>query len=464
MSSPALTPDDHLILVDGSSYIFRAYHALPPLTRKSDGLPVGAVSGFCNMLWKLLQDAGNSPTEAPPTHLAVIFDASGVTFRNEIYTEYKAHRPEPPEDLRPQFGLIRDAVRAFNVPSIEQTGFEADDLIATYVRLARSAGASVTMVASDKDLMQLIGPGIVMVDTMKDRRIAVPEVHEKFGVAPEKVVDVQALAGDSVDNVPGVPGIGVKTAAQLITEFGDLDALLDQADTIKQKKRRENLIEFADLARVSRDLVRLRQDVPLEVPLEDLGVQALDGAKLIAFLKAMEFSTLTRRVAEATEADMAAIDASTVAVTGWEAPAGGGSATQSGAASGGDPADGPWAPNAVPESRLAEALAVPIDPATYETVHTLEALKAWIDEANDLGIVAVDTETTSLDAMQADLVGVSLATRPGRACYIPLQHREGADLLGGGLLPDQIPLKDALAALKPLLEDPSVLKIAQNLK
>jgi len=460
MSSPKLKSGDHLFLVDGSSYIFRAYHALPPLTRKSDGLPVGAVAGFCNMLWKLLRDADSAADVVTPTHLAVIFDASGDTFRNEIYDAYKAHRPELPEDLRPQFGLIRDAVRAFNVHSIELTGYEADDLIATYSRLASEAGADVTMVASDKDLMQLIQPGVIMYDTMKDKRISDPEVFDKFGVTPDKVVDVQALAGDSVDNVPGVPGIGVKTAAQLITEFGDLETLLEKADTIKQNKRRENLIEFAEQARISRRLVELRQDVPIEVPLEDLGVQTLDGPKLIGFLKAMEFSTLTRRVAEATESDIEAVDAAAVAVKGWES-------TPAAASTGGpsaDTGDGPWPPSGVPDRKLAQALAVPIDASTYECVRTLEALDAWVAEATDLGYVAVDTETTSLDAMQCDLVGVSLAIRPGRACYIPLQHKQGDDLLGGGMCEDQIPLKEAIARLKPLLENPSVLKIAQNLK
>ncbi|MEM8811369.1 MAG: DNA polymerase I [Pseudomonadota bacterium] len=468
MSSPSLKPGDHLYLVDGSSYIFRAYHALPPLTRKSDGLPVGAVSGFCNMLWKLLQDAENDGSAVAPTHLAVIFDKSGLSFRNEIFDGYKAHRPEPPEDLRPQFGLIRQAVRAFSVPSIEQEGFEADDLIATYVRLASEAGANVTMVASDKDLMQLIRPGVVMLDTMKDKRFAEAEVREKFGVGPEKVVDVQALAGDSVDNVPGVPGIGVKTAAQLIDEFGDLESLLAQADTIKQNKRRENLLEFADQARLSRRLVELRQDVPLDVPLEDLAVEDLDGAKLIAFLKAMEFSTLTRRVAEAKDCVVDAIEPSEVETPGWEAPSTGPAATAgssgTSAATAARDGEGPWQPASVPDTCLSGMQALPVEPAAYETVLSIEALQAWIDEAYEAGRVAVDTETTSLDAMQADLVGVSLATLPGRACYIPLGHSAGDDLLGGGLVEGQIPLKEAIALLKPLLEDPSVLKIAQNLK
>jgi DNA polymerase-1 len=291
---------DHLFLVDGSSYIFRAYHALPPLTRKSDGLPVGAVAGFCNMLWKLLRDnmAGEKPT-----HLAVIFDHSAKTFRNDLYAGYKAQRPEPPEDLRPQFGLIREAVRAFDLPAIEQRDYEADDLIATYARQAREAGATVLIVASDKDLMQLVGEGIAMLDPVKEKRIGVTEVMEKFGVTPDKVVEVQALAGDSVDNVPGVPGIGIKTAAQLITQFGSLDALLERAAEIPQPKRRESLLEHADKARMSRQLVKLDEHVPLATPLQDLGLRDPDPNKLIAFLKALEFTTITRRVADAFKID-----------------------------------------------------------------------------------------------------------------------------------------------------------------
>ena len=259
--SPAkpLGKDDHLYLVDGSGYIFRAYHALPPLTRKSDGLPVGAVSGFCNMLLKLLNDMGAAQT---PTHLAVIFDASGKTFRNDIYDQYKAHRPPAPEDLRPQFPLVREAVRAFDIPAIDLQGFEADDLIATYAVEAAKTGARVTIVSSDKDLMQLVGGTIDMVDTMKDKFIGPDEVLEKFGVAPNKVIDVQSLAGDSADNVPGVPGIGIKTAAQLIDEYGDLDTLLERASEIKQNKRRENLLEFAEQARISRELVTCAKPPP----------------------------------------------------------------------------------------------------------------------------------------------------------------------------------------------------------
>src|SRR5881396_3826987 len=297
---------DHVFLVDGSSYIFRAYHALPPLNRKSDGLQVNAVLGFCNMLWKLLREM---PEDNRPTHLAIIFDKSEVTFRNKIYPEYKAHRPPAPDDLIPQFGLIRDAVRAFDLPCLEQAGFEADDLIATYVRQACERGATATIVSSDKDLMQLVTDCVHMYDTMKDRRIGIAEVIEKFGVPPEKVVEVQALAGDSVDNVPGVPGIGIKTAAQLITEYGDLETLLNRAGEIKQPKRRESLIEHAKKARISRQLVLLDDKVDLEVPLDDLAVHEPDARKLIAFLKAMEFSTLTRRVAEYSQIDPANIEA-----------------------------------------------------------------------------------------------------------------------------------------------------------
>src|SRR3954468_12927051 len=296
---------DHVFLVDGSSYIFRAYHALPPLHRKSDGLQLNAVLGFCNMLWKLLRDM---KPEERPTHLAVVFDKSEKTFRTEMYPKYKAQRPDPPDDLIPQFRFIREAVRAFDLPCLEQAGFEADDLIATYVRLACERGATATIVSSDKDLMQLVTDCVTMYDTMKDRRIGIAEVIEKFGVPPEKVVEVQALAGDSTDNVPGVPGIGVKTAAQLIVEYGDLEQLLFRAGEIKQPKRREALIENAEKARISRQLVLLDDKVDLDVPLDDLSVHEPDARKLIAFLKAMEFSTLTRRVAEYSQIDPADVE------------------------------------------------------------------------------------------------------------------------------------------------------------
>src|ERR1700732_2309300 len=297
---------DHVFLVDGSSYIFRAYHALPPLNRKSDGLQVNAVLGFCNMLWKLLRDM---PPDNRPTHLAIIFDKSEITFRNKLYPDYKAHRPPAPDDLIPQFALIRDAVRAFYLPCLEQAGFEADDLIATYVREGGEPGATTIIVSSDKDLMQLVTDKVTMYDTMKDRRIGIPEVIEKFGVPPAKVVEVQALAGDSTDNVPGVPGIGIKTAAQLIVEYGDLETLLLRAGEIKQPKRREALIENAEKARISRQLVLLDDKVKLDVPLDELAVHEPDARKLIAFLKAMEFSTLTRRVAEYSQIDPADVEA-----------------------------------------------------------------------------------------------------------------------------------------------------------
>src|SRR2546429_2662748 len=305
--APAKNPGkgDHVFLVDGSGYIFRAYHALPPLNRKSDGLQVNAVLGFCNMLWKLLREM---PPENRPTHLAIVFDKSEITFRNKLYPDYKAHRAPAPDDLIPQFPLIREAVRAFDLPCLEQVGFEADDLIATYVRQACEQGAIATIVSSDKDLMQLVTDCVTMYDTMKDRRIGIAEVIEKFGVPPEKVVEVQALAGDSTDNVPGVPGIGVKTAAQLIVEYGDLETLLNRAGEIKQPKRREALIENAEKARISRQLGLLDDKVDLEVPLDELAVHEPDARKLIAFLKAMEFSSLTRRTAEYSQIDPADIE------------------------------------------------------------------------------------------------------------------------------------------------------------
>src|SRR6204780_4233573 len=306
--APAKVPGkgDHVFLVDGSSYIFRAYHPLPPLNRKSDGLQVNAVLGFCNMLWKLVRDM---PPDNRPTHLSIIFDQPEVTFRNKLYPAYKAHRPPAPDDLIPQFPLIREAVRAFDLPCLEQGGFEADDLIATYAREAGERGATTTIVSSDKDLMQLVTDQVTMFDTMKDRRIGIAEVIEKFGVPPEKVVEVQALAGDSTDNVPGVPGIGIKTAAQLIVEYGDLEMLLQRAGEIKQPKRREALIENAEKARISGQLVLLDDKVALDVPLDELAVQEPDARKLIAFLKAREFSSLTRRVAEYSQVDPADVEA-----------------------------------------------------------------------------------------------------------------------------------------------------------
>jgi len=457
---------DHVFLVDGSSYIFRAYHALPPLTRKSDGLPVGAVAGFCNMLWRLLKEANEAGVK--PTHLAVIFDHSSTTFRNALYDQYKAQRPEPPEDLRPQFGLIRQAVCAFNVPSIEQQGFEADDLIATYTKQAVAAGADVTIVASDKDLMQLIEPGVLMLDTMKGKTIGRDEVIEKFGVPPEKVVDVQALAGDSVDNVPGVPGIGIKTAAQLIETYGDLETLLARAEEIKQPKRREALIANAELARISMRLVTLDRDVPLDEPIDRLGVRPVIGEQLIAFLKAMEFTTLTGRVAAATGVESGAIEADGALAAPGRATATQPRAADRSSAAAAQPGAADVAgltPQALAAERARVVRALPFDHSHYETITSEERLAAWIARAAELGVVAVDTETTSLDPMQAELVGVSLAVAPNEACYIPLAHRgEGDGLFTEGLLPGQLDMRTALALLKPLLEDRSVLKVAQNLK
>lgn len=483
---------DHLFLVDGSGFIFRAFHAIPALNRKSDGLPVNAVSGFCNMLWKLLKDARNTDVGVTPTHFAVIFDYSSKTFRNELYDLYKANRSAPPEDLVPQFGLIRHATRAFNLPCIETEGFEADDIIATYARQAEAIGADVTIISSDKDLMQLVSANVHMYDAMKDKQISVPDVIEKWGVAPEKMIDLQAMTGDSTDNIPGIPGIGPKTAAQLLGEYGNLDTLLERAGEIKQQKRRENIIANAELARLSRQLVALRTDVPLELPLDALTLEPQDGPKLIAFLKAMEFTTLTRRVAETTGADAAAIDAAHVQVE--RGPQAHGpdldAATE---AAGGKPMsldesavenasaiasklEGST-PAALASSREAMFSAAKIDISAYQTIRTIEELDRWIAMARETGVVAFDTETTSLDPMQAELVGFSLAIANNRkdatgtdiiAAYVPIAHKTGSggDLFSDGikLAPDQIPARDALDRLKGLLEDPSILKIAQNLK
>ncbi|SIQ76355.1 DNA polymerase I [Rhizobium sp. RU20A] len=477
---------DHLFLVDGSGFIFRAFHAIPALNRKSDGLPVNAVSGFCNMLWKLLTDARDTSVGVTPTHFAVIFDFSSKTFRNALYDQYKAHRPEPPADLIPQFGLIRHATRAFNLPCIEKEGFEADDLIATYARMAEATGADVTIISSDKDLMQLVTPRVSMYDSMKDKQIGIPEVIEKWGVPPEKMIDLQAMVGDSVDNVPGIPGIGPKTAAQLLEEFGDLDTLLSRAGEIKQQKRRETIIANADLARLSRDLVRLKIDTPIDVPLEELRLEPQDGPKLVAFLKAMEFNTLTRRVAAATETDAEAVEPAQVPVergAGAHGPdldkgeASAAPVSTTGAAPVASASASPAGenPSALAAARAETLGAQPVDRSGYATIRDLATLETWIAAAREIGTVAFDTETTSLDPMQAELVGFSLAfaeqgTDPRglvtRAAYVPLRHRNGVgDLLGGGeLVEGQIPFGQALDRLKDLLEDPSVLKVAQNLK
>ncbi|MDT6939965.1 DNA polymerase I [Brucella pseudogrignonensis] len=467
---------DHLFLVDGSGYIFRAYHALPPLTRKSDGLPVGAVSGFCNMLWKLLKDARSTDVGVVPTHFAVIFDYSSQTFRKEIYPEYKANRTAPPEDLIPQFGLIRQATRAFNLPCIEKEGFEADDLIATYARIAAEAGGDVTIVSSDKDLMQLVTPQVSMYDGMKDKQISIPEVIEKWGVPPEKMIDLQSLTGDSTDNVPGIPGIGPKTAAQLLEEFGDLDTLLARASEIKQNKRRENIIAYADQTKIARELVTLKVDVPLDVDLDGLVLEPQNGPKLIGFLKALDFTTLTRRVAEATDTDASAVEPCHIE-TEWGADAHGpdvdvpakpeaATSSETAASPSADTAEASgYTPKALAAKRASDALAQKIDTTAYTCIRDIETLNNWLAEAVETGLVAFDTETNSLDPMQAELIGFSLALAPGKAAYIPLQHKSGAgDLLGGGMVEGQIPLDKALAALKSVLEDASVLKIAQNMK
>ncbi|MEQ3709327.1 MAG: DNA polymerase I [Tateyamaria sp.] len=417
----------HLHLIDGSAFIFRAYHALPPLTRKSDGLPIGAVSGFCNMLFKYVE--GNTGPDAP-THVAVIFDKGSHTFRNDMYDLYKANRETMPEDLRPQIPLTRTATEAFNIACKEKEGFEADDIIATLAVQARAAGGRCTIISSDKDLMQLVGDGVEMLDAMKNKRIDRDGVFEKFGVFPERVVDVQALAGDSVDNVPGAPGIGIKTAALLINEYGDLDALLERAGEIKQPKRRETLIDNADQIRLSRKLVLLDENTPLDFTIDDLEVRDPHPDQLLPFLAEMEFRTLTKRIATQLGVEEPEIKEPT-------AP---------------EAADAPDAPS--------------FDDATYEQVSDATALQTWIDLIYERGYVAVDTETTSLNEMTANLVGISLAVNPGHACYIPLTHKQGGDDLFGSddLSEGQMPLETALDMLKPVLEDDSILKIGQNMK
>ncbi|UGV28297.1 DNA polymerase I [Rhodopseudomonas boonkerdii] len=476
---------DHVFLVDGSSYIFRAYHALPPLNRKSDGLQVNAVLGFCNMLWKLMRDM---PPADKPTHLAIIFDKSEITFRNKLYPDYKAHRPPAPDDLIPQFALIRDAVRAFDLPCIEQAGFEADDLIATYVRQACERGATATIVSSDKDLMQLVTDCVTMYDTMKDRRLGVPEVIEKFGVPPEKVVEVQALAGDSVDNVPGVPGIGIKTAAQLITEYGDLETLLARAPEIKQPKRREALIENAEKARISRQLVLLDDKVTLDVPLDDLAVHEPDARKLIAFLKRMEFTTLTRRVAEYSHIDIADVPAEAESGSAKPATKGSGEAGSQGGDLFGDIEQAPavkrktngngahatapgskdvLTPAALAKARAEAARNTPVKRDRYGTIRTRTDLDKWIARILDIGHVAFEAKASSDDPMQADIVGLALALGPNDATYIPFAHRQsgdGAGLFAADLEPDQLKAADALDALKPLLETAGLLKVGFNIK
>jgi DNA polymerase-1 len=412
----------HVYLIDGSGYIFRAFHALPPLNR-ADGTPVGAVLGFCNILLKNID-------ETDADHIAVIFDASRTTFRNRLYDLYKANRPEAPPELIPQFPLVRAATEAFNVAQVEMEDFEADDLIATYARLAVERGATVTIVSSDKDLMQLVGPGVTMYDPIKQRSIGPDEVREKFGVGPEKVIDVQALCGDSVDNVPGVPGIGVKTAAELINLYGDLETLLAKAGEIRQPKRRQSLIDFAEQARVSRRLVELRNDVPVPCPLDDLRLRPADHDKLVTFLREQGFRTLLSRVQ--------ARHLRSEGISGV-------------------------APTPSPSSA-----ATPDKPlCNYQLVQDEAALDRWIARAHEVGIIGFDTETTSLDAVAAELVGISIAVAPGEACYIPVGHaapNEGQLDLAQAEQPVQLPLETVIQRLKPLLEDPSVLKVGHNVK
>jgi len=410
----------HVYLIDGSGFIFRAYHALPPLTR-SDGTPVGAVQGFCNMMWKLLEDLKGDDA---PSHLACILDHSGKTFRNDMYPEYKAHRPPAPEDLVPQFPIIRDAVKAFGVPSIEMPNYEADDLIATYARQAEALGARVTIVSSDKDLMQLVSDKIQMMDAMKNKLIDADGVFEKFGVGPDRVIDIQALAGDSADNVPGVPGIGVKTAALLINEYGDLDTLLERAGEIKQKGRREKLLTFADDARMSRELVTLKVDTPIDETLEEFGLDEPDATTLLDFLRFMEFRTFTRKVEQALGAT--------------------------------PDLDDPVA-----------AASAAIDRSKYACITDMAELNRWVDDARIAGVIGLDCETDALSSSAANLVGLSFATAPGKACYVPLAHVDpdgSGDMFDTGAAPDQIDMQAALNALKPLFEDPAVLKVGQNFK
>ena len=419
----------HLHLIDGSGFIFRAYHALPPLTRKSDGLPVGAVSGFCNMLFKIIEDQKGSNA---PTHLVVVFDAKGKTFRSDIYPEYKMNRPPAPEDLIPQFPLTRDATRAFGLACIEQEGFEADDIMATLAVQAREAGGHVTIVSSDKDLMQLVGNGVEMYDAMKNKRIGPEQVEEKFGVAPNRVIDVQSLAGDSVDNVPGAPGIGVKTAALLINEYGDLDSLLERASEIKQPKRRETLIDNADQIRTSRDLVTLKTDMEMDCDFDDFQVQAPDPEVVLKFLAEMEFRTMSARIAN--KLGVSAPEISSDRINN--------------------------------EDQITEAEPISINTEKYELIDNVNDLNRWVTKIYQRGYVAVDTETTGLNDMIVDLVGICLSVEIGEACYIPVGHTNGEDDLFGGasLCNGQINLDEALEILRPVLQDPSIIKIGQNVK
>ena len=499
MASPAqanrpLQAGDHLFLVDGSSFVFRAYFQSirqdAKYNYRSDRLPTGAVRLFCTKLFQFINEGAAG---IRPTHLAIIFDKSENSFRKELYPPYKGNRSEPPEDLVPQFPLMRDSVRAFGLLPVEQDVYEADDLIATYARQARARGADVLIISADKDLMQLIEPGVAMFDpasgdqktagSRAERRIGEAEVQEYFGVPPHLVVDVQALAGDSTDNVPGAKGIGLKTAAQLITEYGDLDTLLTCAREIKQPKRREILTdpESVALIKVSRQLVTLVRDVEVQTAIDDLGLSAPDGRQLVAFFKALEFTTLARRAAEIFGVEAAEIepDPAFIGQAAWRNRRG---EAQPPAETEAKPFEGPaknarygvvekaaiaTGPGELAASRAAAAVGAPFDHALYRTITTWEALDAAIAAAHDTGRVALDTETSSLDPLTARLVGVSLCSTPGEACYIPLQHvgEGGGDLFGGAaLVPGQLPLDGVMARLRPLLEDSSVLKIAHNMK
>ena len=406
---------DHFYLIDGSGYIFRAYYALPPLTRKSDGLPVGAVSGFCSMLFKLLEDSKSSANLQKPTHFVVIFDAARKTFRNEIYSDYKANRSEAPDDLAPQFEYIRKSVVAFNLPAVDLPNYEADDLIATYVEQILAKGAKATIVSSDKDLMQLYKKDVRLFDPMKNKFIKPEDIASKFGVGPEKVIDVQSLAGDSSDNVPGVPGIGVKTAAELINKYGTLEKLLDKAHEIKHNKRRETLIKNKDKAMISKKLVTLMKDVPVERKIEEFQLKKVDKDKLYKFLREMEFNRLLSS-----------------AISAYGEPE--------------------LEENAI--ETIPKQIKQNINKKDYYLINNEDEIDEWINEAEESGELAIDTETSSLDVQQAELIGISLSTKIGKACYIPIGHK-----FKGCLKKENV-----IKKLKPLLEDVSIKKIGQNIK
>ena len=423
----------HIYLIDGSGYIFRAYYALPPLTRKSDGLPVGAVSGFCNMLYKFLEESRSLDKVDRPTHFAVIFDTARKNFRNDIYKEYKANRQDTPEDLIPQFSYIRKAVEAFNILGVELANYEADDLIATYKEQASKKNIKVTIISSDKDLMQLVDENTFMMDTMKDKYIGKEEVKEKFGVYPDKVIDVQSLAGDSSDNIPGVPGIGIKTAAELINQFGSLEKVLENASSIKQPKRRQTLLDNKDKALISKKLVTLKKDVPVKTSLDEFALKSIDPDKILKFLQEMEFGRLFKKL----ESDY-----------------------------------GKFSGKASPQSKLTESKEPSVESGKlpdvpekiiekkFSLIFDMSELKSVLKKSDEKGLFAIDTETNSLDTMVANLVGISLSYRPGEAFYIPIGHQNKSD----PLIKKQLKLKDVLSVIKPYLEDPTVKKVGQNIK